>query len=155
MLQAHIRSLYDAEHRLCGLLPKLADRTESRDMRAGLRKGFESALRRVYALETLFSDIGESPQRESYPMIAELMGDIQELDAVPDDAARDLQLVTLLQRIQAYLLAGYGAARVCAKALDRAGVTEQLERMAHAERESAEAMWTLVEDKTRVGNGGN
>ena len=57
--------LYDAENRIVKALPKMADTATSPELKAAFNKHLKETMNHVQRLDTIFSELGRSPERET------------------------------------------------------------------------------------------
>jgi ferritin-like metal-binding protein YciE len=146
-------TLYDAERRIGRTVPRLSEAASAPDLRAVLetRRG-ESQLH-IARIELIFTHWGERrPLRES----AGLAGIVQEADErlhqelTPD--ARDAAIVGIVQRMDAYEIAGYGSARHWAIKLNRPDEARLLQETLDEEQRAAARLAAIVQSYAAEGS---
>ena len=139
-----LSDLYDAEAQTIRTLPRLRDAAHAPALRETLRQHTEQSRRHLERLQLIFTHWGEPcPSSRISPGLA---GIVQEADARLYQATtadtRDAAIIGVAQRIEHYEIAGYGAARACAKRLNRLDdvrlLQETLKEKGRADRELAE-----------------
>lgn len=138
--------LYDAEHRIAELLPKLADATDSRSLRTCYREQFERSMRRIFRIEAVCAQLGIKAQRATARMVERLVAEAEtSATGIEVPAVRDVALIGYVQKILSYCLAGYRSAKAWADALNKGCLAEALEAMAADESRSLDRFWSIVE----------
>lgn len=146
VMVGYLEQLYDAEHRLTELLPRLADATESEMLKTGYRAGFELTLRRLLRLEQVFRRLDLAPRREPSEVVEAMVLDAERrLREHEPGGGLDVYLISCVQRLQVYGLANYDASWVCANALGKDAIRLMLERAAGDGRRAVDDLWELAE----------
>ncbi len=119
-----LQDLYDAENQLIEALPKMAEASNS----AELREGFESHLQQTKGhaerLEQIFAGSGEEAKRKKCKAMKGLVAEGGEMiDEDFEGAVKDAGLIGAAQRVEHYEIAAYGTVRTFAELLgDQQGV---------------------------------
>jgi len=136
--------LYDAEVQLMRTLPRLSEAAYAPELRETLTQRCRESRLHLERIELIFTHWGERrPLRSS----AGLAGIVQEADerlnqeATPD--ARDTAIISVAQRIEHYLIAGYGSGRGCALRLNRRDEARLLQETLE-EEERADTRLTAI-----------
>jgi ferritin-like metal-binding protein YciE len=112
--------LYDAETQMIRTLPRLEEAARAPQLRAVLKEHCDESRMHLERLELIFTHWGE--RRREKPC-AGLAGIVQEADNCLNQEttgeARDAAIIGIAQRIEHYEIAAYGAARTCARRLNR------------------------------------
>jgi len=115
-----LEDLYDAERRLVGALPKMAESAHDPQLAGAFVQHLDQTGGHVTRLERIFQLIGQDPKRETCPAMKGLIQEAEEMvDATGDEIACDAALIAAGQRIEHYEMAGYGAARALAQRIGR------------------------------------
>lgn len=116
LLVHQLEDLYDAERRLIGALPKMAESAHDPQLAGAFVDHLSQTEGQVNRLERVFQLIGHDPKRETCPAMKGLIQEAEDMvDATGDDNACDAALIAAAQRIEHYEMAGYGAARALAR----------------------------------------
>jgi len=112
--------LYDAERQTIRTLPRLEEAAYAPELRATLRKHCDESRMHLERLDLIFTHWGERRHEKACAGIA---GIVQEADSCLNQErtreTRDAAIIGSAQRIEHYEIAAYGAARACARRLNR------------------------------------
>jgi ferritin-like metal-binding protein YciE len=112
--------LYDAERQMIRTLPRLEEAAHAPELRATLRKHCDESRMHLERLDLIFTHWNE--RRHEKPCVG-LAGIVQEADSCLNQETtretRDAAIIGIAQRIEHYEIAAYGAARTCARRLNR------------------------------------
>lgn len=115
---AQLQDLYSAEAQLIEALPKMAQAAEHDMLRTGFEEHLAQTEQHVQRLESIFSDLGESPGGHECEAMKGLIEEGEEiLKADGDAAVKDAALIAAAQRVEHYEIAGYGTVRTFAQHL--------------------------------------
>ncbi len=145
-LVEEIQDLYDAEHQLSRVLPRMANAVNDRNLRSVIEAHLEDARNRLTRLEEVFVLLRTQPRAKHCAGIA---GIIQHTcDALYADAApevTDARIIAGGQRVEHYEIAAYGTAVAWAEALELTEVAEILAQCLEEERAADEELSLLAE----------
>ena len=123
-----LQDIYDAEHRLTGALPKMAEKATSPQLAQAFRDHLQETERQIERLERVFEILGEKPKRKSCAAMKGLIEEGSEvLSATGDADVIDAALICAAQRVEHYEMAGYGCLRGLAKRLNMPEAIELLQ----------------------------
>ncbi len=146
-----LEDLYDAEKRLTGALPKMADAATSPQLVEALRQHETQTEIHVQRLENIFDRLGMRPQRETSEAMKGLIDEGQGMiNAKGDDAVRDAALIAAAQRVEHYEIAGYGTVRTYAQQLGFQDVAQTLQQTLNEEGETDKRLTQLAESSINV-----
>lgn len=129
LLIEQIEDLYDAEKRLCNVLPKMADAASDAQLAEAFRAHHRDTERHVDRLEQVFKLLGKEPSRETCDAMKGLIKEGESMmEAKGSPGVRDAALIAAAQRIEHYEIAGYGSARSFATQLGLSGVATVLQQ---------------------------
>ncbi|SRR5579884_1296826 len=110
-----LEDLYDAEKRIVNALPKMAETAAAPALRRAFQEHLEQTRHHVDRLDTIFRQLGRTPQREACEAMKGLLREGDEMiGAKGDPDVRDAALIAAAQRVEHYEMAGYGTARTFA-----------------------------------------
>lgn len=111
-----LKDLYDAEHRLTDVLPKMAEKASHASLKNALQHHLQETERQIERLEMIFEQLGHEPERVNCNAMVGLIAEGDEvLDAKGDADVLDAALIAAAQRIEQYEISGYGIARAFAQ----------------------------------------
>jgi len=142
-----LNDLHDAESQLIKTLPKLAKAASSKDLRLAFEKHLGQTQEHLQRLDRAFSLLQEKPK----PMTCKAMKGLLEegdemIQAVGDPALKDAGLISVVQRVEHYEMAGYGCARAYAEALGEEGAAELLQKTLDEVRSTDASFTELAEN---------
>lgn len=147
LLLEQLKDLYDGEQQQLKILPeldKLADSFELQEIIEYHRKETERQLKR---LEDIFRKLEEDPEGESCDGIKGLIKETMKLaERCKNPEVRDAGLITSLQHINHYEMAGYGTAIAYAKHLGRHDIGERLLETLREEKASDMGLSEIAEN---------
>ncbi|MBK8020767.1 MAG: ferritin-like domain-containing protein [Chloroflexi bacterium] len=118
LLIHELKDLYDAEHQIVEVLPKMESAASSTKLRAAIHNHLEQTRGQITRLESAFEMINQKPKRETCQGMKGLVKEGQmALDEEMDSPVRDAALISAMQRVEHYEMAGYGTVRTYAQLL--------------------------------------
>ena len=148
LLLEQLRDLYDGEQQQIAFLNDLTDATNSFELSEFLQYHLRETKRQMQRIETVLDDLKESPSGESCDGIKGLIKEAQKLaDRCLNNEARDAAIVTAIQHINHYEIAGYGTAIAYAKALERHEIAEILLETLREEKRADMGLSDLAENR--------
>jgi ferritin-like metal-binding protein YciE len=113
-----LRDLYSAETQLLTALPQMAAAASSKTLTAAFEQHLEETRHHVERLNTIFTELGQSPSGDTCVAMAGLIAEGNKIIQMSGDAdVKDAALIGAAQRVEHYEMAGYGVARTFAKEL--------------------------------------
>jgi ferritin-like metal-binding protein YciE len=144
LLVMELEDLYDAEKRLCDVLPKMAEAATSPSLKQAFHEHSQQTRRHVSRLEEVFSRLGRSASRETCDAMKGLIKEGSEIiDATGDADVKDAALIGAAQRVEHYEIAGYGTARTFAEHLGHPEIVRTLQ-MTLDEESKTDALLTQL-----------
>ncbi|CAN5684396.1 ferritin-like domain-containing protein [soil metagenome] len=124
-----LKDLYWAETQSLQLWPKIAAAATDADLRKALDDHIGKTHRHVERLKTVFDEIGVPAEAETCQAMRGLMAEVQDaINDYDDPAVRDVALITAVQRMEHYEMAGYGTVRTFADVLGYDNIVEVLQQ---------------------------
>lgn len=165
LLLEQLRDLYDGEQQQLQALMKLDGITDSYDLKEVIEFHYRETQKQVERLESIFEKLGEDPNGESCDGIKGLIKEAFKLaKRCKNPEVRDAGIVTSIQHINHYEMAGYGTALAYTKLLNRHDIgdllldnlREEKERDSElsriAEKEiNPDARWSIIVSKAGKG----
>jgi ferritin-like metal-binding protein YciE len=142
-----LRDLYDAENQLVKALPKMAENSNSDELREGFEEHLEQTRGHVERLEQIFEGLGEKPKGEKCKGMEGLVKEGSEiLDEDMEEETKDAAIIGAAQKVEHYDISGYGTARTYANLLGEREAAELLEQTLEEEKETDAKLTELAED---------
>lgn len=165
LLLEQLRDLYDGEQQQLAFLPKADKLASSFELDELIQLHQRETQRQLKRLDGIFDLLDEHPGGEKCDGIKGLILEALKLaERCKTPETRDAGLITAIQHINHYEMAGYGTAVSYAKALERHDVAEVLLDTLREEKEAdmglsdlaegqinADAKWTSIVDKIKGG----
>lgn len=143
---AGLQDIYDAEHQITQVLPKMAEAATSPTLKKAFEKHLAQTEGQVTRLEKVFGLLGEKPKRKpcvaTKGLIAEGNEHIKEVAKGP---VLDAVLIEGAQKIEHYEVASYGTARSYANQVGQAEIAALLEETPKEEEETDRVLTALAE----------
>ena len=137
LLAMELDDLYDAEQRLCTVLPKMAEAAHSESLKRAFEDHARETQRHVSRLEQIFVDIGRTSHNETCDAMKGLISEGQAIiDATGSPEVKDAALIGAAQRVEHYEIAAYGTAHSHASELGYNRVEELLQETLGEEKEA-------------------
>lgn len=127
LLMEQLRDLYDGEKQQLEVLDKFDRLADSFELEEIIEYHRKETIRQLERLETIFNMLNEKPQGEMCDGVKGLIKEALKLaDRCKNSEVCDAGLITSLQHINHYEIAGYGTAIAYAKELDLHDVAAEL-----------------------------
>ncbi|MBZ5604600.1 MAG: ferritin-like domain-containing protein [Acidobacteriia bacterium] len=146
-----LEDLYDAEHRIIRVLPKMSEAAQNSQLKQVFDKHLAETRRQVERLDTIFRQLGRTPERETCEAMKGLLREGEEMiDAKGDPSIRDAALIAAAQRVEHYEMAGYGTARSLATHLGNADAARLLQQTLDEEKAADSKLTEVAENAVNV-----
>jgi ferritin-like metal-binding protein YciE len=143
-----LKDLYSAEKQILKALPQMAEKATHQELRRAFEEHKATTEEQVRRLETIFSDLGQSPGGKKCKGMEGLIEEGEEiLQEQADPDVRDAALIGAAQRVEHYEIAGYGTARTYAKQLGFDKHADLLQRTLDEEGQTDERLTKLAEGR--------
>jgi ferritin-like metal-binding protein YciE len=141
-----LKDLYSAETQLLEALPKMADASNSPELKNAFREHLIQTKQHVDRLEQVFRKLGESPKGETCEGMKGLVKEGEAMIKMKGEPeVIDAGLIAAAQRVEHYEIAGYGTVRTYAELLGDAEAVRLLERTLQEEEEADEKLTEIAE----------
>lgn len=143
-----LKDIYNAEKQILQALPKMAEKANHQELKQAFQDHQRVTEEQVRRLETIFSDLGQSPSGKKCKGMEGLIEEGREVleeDADPD--VRDAALIAAAQRVEHYEIAAYGTARTYAQQLGFSNHADLLQRTLDEEGETDRLLTQLAENR--------
>lgn len=141
-----LRDLYDAEHQLLKSLPKLASAAVNEELQISLQDHLAETRGHVQRLEQIFDKLDLKPHGLKCEAMEGLLteaGQIMRHEA--DESVKDAGLIGVAQKIEHYVMAGYGCLRTWARLLGNDNQADLLQQTLDEEGELDRKLTELAE----------
>ena len=147
LLVEQIRDLYNAEKIQLIELPQIAEKASTRDLRLAINHHLEETKEQVVRLDKVAKKLGIVPVGEECEVMRGMIMDTWNLiNRSTDHEISDAAIVTSVQHINHYEIAGYGTASSYAKALGLNEISELLHETLEEEKKIDERLSLLAEE---------
>jgi ferritin-like metal-binding protein YciE len=146
LLLDHLKDLYDAEHQITKVLPKMAEAASSQQLKSAFNQHLKETENQIRRLEQVFDALGKKPSRRPCKAMKGLIEEGEELlqeDAAPE--VLDAGLIAAAQKVEHYEMAGYGAVRTYARVLGMPEAAELLQQTLDEEGNADKKLTQLAE----------
>lgn len=148
LLLEQLRDLYDGEQQQLDILPKLDELADSFELEEIVEYHRKETIRQKDRLEKIFRLLKEEPEGESCDGIKGLIRETLKLARrCKNSEVRDASIITSLQHINHYEMAGYGTAIAYAKQLKRHEIAEVLLETLREEKASDMGLSEIAENR--------
>lgn len=150
LMLEQLEDVYDAEHQIIEVLPKMADAATSPELKSAFKEHLSQSREHVKRLEKAFKSLGETPTRKTCNGMKGLLKEGDEmLKAKADSAVMDAGLIASAQRVEHYEMAGYGTLRTYAHLMNHTEAAE-LFQMTLDEEEMTDKKLSQIANKINV-----
>lgn len=151
LLVEQLEDLYDAEQRLVKALPKMAEASNSGQLRQAFETHLTETEGHVSRLERIFGQLGIEPKRETCQAMKGLIAEGEEMiGAKGNPDVKDAALIAAAQRVEHYEMSGYGSARTFAQRLGHNDVANTLQQTLREEGAADEKLTQIAESSVNV-----
>lgn len=148
LLLEQLRDLYDGEMQQVTFLEEQIDIAESFELNEFLSLHLKETKRQIRRINEVFEVLIEEPEGESCDGIKGLIKESKKLaNRCLNEEVRDAALITAIQHINHYEVAGYGTAIAYAKTLERHDIAELLLETLREEKRADMGLSTLAENQ--------
>ena len=146
-----LRDLYDGENQQITYLETQLDRANSFELNEFLAFNLKETQRQIRRIQSVFEMLDEEAEGEKCDGIKGLITEARKLsDRCLNEEVRDAALITAIQHINHYEMAGYGTAVAYAKALERHDVAEKLLESLREEKRADMGLSDLAENQVNI-----
>jgi len=111
LLLEELADLLNAENQLSQALPHMLEASQSLTLKLVIEAQLEVTKEHVNRLEDIFNNIGQNPQKVFCKAMKELIQESEDvLNKTDNGQARDIAIISMLQRVNQYEISGYGIA---------------------------------------------
>lgn len=140
-----LRRLYDAEGMLKDAIQKCSKHVKSEMLKAELMDYADSSRNKIIKLERAFNYLMKEPAGEKNVILRKMISDTQDmLKIVTTDETRDVMLLSCIQSINQYKMAGYRTALAFSIELQLDSVVDFLHEMVEWERKAERVFSKII-----------
>ena len=151
LLVEQLEDLFDAEQRLVKALPKMAEASNSSQLRQAFEQHLTETEGHVSRLERIFGQLGIEPKRETCQAMKGLIAEGEEMiGAKGSPDVKDAALIAAAQRVEHYEMSGYGSARTFAQRLGHTDIANTLQQTLREEAAADEKLTQIAESSVNV-----
>lgn len=146
-----LRDLYSAEQQIIKALPKLRKSCTHEELGEAFDTHLEQTREQVVRLERIFEDLGEKPTGKFCKGMEGLIAEANELlgeDAEPD--VLDAGMISSVQHVEHYEMAGYGTARTYAEMLGFEEHQQLLQQTLNEEEEADRLLTEIAQSSVNI-----
>lgn len=143
-----LKDILWAEQHLAEALPKLADASTSRQLKAAFEKHTRETEQQIETLEKVFELLEERPQAKKCEAMAGLIREANDIisQTDTDTYTRDAGLILTGQKVEHYEIATYGTLRIFALHMDEEKVAKLLTEILDNEKATDVALTKVAEN---------
>ncbi|WP_246716031.1 ferritin-like domain-containing protein [Aurantimonas sp. DM33-3] len=143
-----LQDIYYAEKQIAKVLPKMAKKAASEDLKAAFETHLEETKEQVTRLEEVFESLGKKPRAVKCDAIIGIIDEATELmDEVEDPETLDAAMVAAAQAVEHYEIARYGTLITWAGILGHKEAVAKLQETLKQEKATDEKLSKLAEVK--------
>lgn len=147
LMMEQLRDLYDGEQQQLDVLPKLDTLADAFELSEIIEYHRKETKKQIKRLREIFELLDEKPEGESCDGVKGLITEALKLaERCKNPEVRDAALVTALQHISHYEMAGYGTAIAYAQQLERHDVGALLLQTLREEKERDTGLTEIAEN---------
>jgi ferritin-like metal-binding protein YciE len=146
-----LRDVYDAEHQVLEVLPRMSDAAHDPELKSAFRDHIEKTRRHVQRLENVFNQEGEEPDRRTCHAMKGILREGEDLmKAKGDDATLDAALIAAAQRVEHYEIAVYGTLCAFARTMGKEDEARLLQEILDEESSTDRKLTEIAESRINV-----
>ncbi len=145
LMEHTIQDLYSAEKQALEVMPQLAQRVQSDQLRQAFQLHQRETEGQVVRLEQIARQMGIDPDGETCMAMQGLIEETQDLlDQLEDGPVADAAIIGAAQKMEHYEIASYGTARTLARQAGQEDVADLLETTLREEKAADEKLTTIA-----------
>ena len=146
LLATKLQMIYDAEQQGLEAMPLMAQQLSNPELQQAFETHRTQTQQQVQRLESLFQQMGQSPQRQECTSMRALIQEAQQtLGQIDDPSTRDAFLIGAQQAIEHHEIAAYGTARAWARQLGQTEAADLLQQTLAEEEQTDKLLSQLAE----------
>jgi ferritin-like metal-binding protein YciE len=147
-----LHDLYDAEHQLLDVLPRMAEAARGAALRAAFASHLDETRGHVARLQEAFTQMGVPPTRRRCAGIAGIIDEASKLlrGRDMDGAVLDAGLIAAAQKAEHYEMCGYGTCVAWARTLGLHQIASKLEETLVEEKAADQTLSDLAVQEVNI-----
>ena len=146
LLEEELKDIYSAEKQLLKVLPKMARRASSVELKSALTEHAEVTKRQIGRLEDVFESLGKPAKAKTCKAMQGLVDEASEImEEEGEDAVLDAGIIAAAQKVEHYEIASYGTVRTWARLTGQNEAAELLQETLDEEAETDKRLTALAE----------
>ncbi len=146
-----LQDLYGAEQQLLKVMPKMLEKTTSKELKAAFTKHMAETENQVTRLENVFQTLGMEAKAVKCKAMEGLLKEAEEfMGEDADKFVMDAGLIASAQRVEHYEIAGYGTACTYAKYLGHTEALNLLQETLSEEKKTDENLSYIAESSINI-----
>jgi ferritin-like metal-binding protein YciE len=147
LLTEQLQDLYSVEQQIIEALPKMIDKANSSQLKAGLSEHLQQTKGQLSRLDRIFDQIsGADREGQKCKGMEGIIKEGEEIvKAKGDPEVRDAGIISAAQRVEHYEIASYGCARTYAQLLGRDQWAQLLQQTLDEEKQADQKLNQLAE----------
>jgi len=142
-----LQDLYDSENQIIKAMPKLIRAANSSSLSSSLEQHLEITKNQAIQLEDVFNKFGQQPVGKKCKGMEGLLKEAEEiLKENMDSEVKDAAIISAVQKIEHYEIAGYGGVRTYAHLLGETQAANVLDRILSQEKDADVRLTALSEE---------
>jgi ferritin-like metal-binding protein YciE len=146
-----LKDLYSAERQLVKALPKMIKATKHPELKAAFKTHLQQTEEHAKRLELICNELGVTPRGKKCVGMVGLIEEGSELiKEKPNDDVLDAGLISAVQRVEHYEMAGYGTVRTYARQLGYESQAQLLQQTLDEEGATDHLLTDLAESRINI-----
>ncbi len=146
-----LQDLYGAEQQLLKVMPKMLEKTTSKELKEAFTKHKAETENQVTRLESVFQSLGMEAKAVKCKAMEGLLKEAEEfMGEDADKFVMDAGLIASAQRVEHYEIAGYGTACTYAKYLGHTDALNLLQETLSEEKKTDENLSYIAESSINI-----
>lgn len=145
-----LRDLYDAENQLIKALPKFIKAARSEKLKEAINEHLEETRGHLDRLDEIFNELDHTPKGKTCKGMKGAIDEAQELIKQADETVLDAALISAIQKMEHYEIAGYGCVRSYANLLGSSEVANLLQETLDEESQVDNKLTQLAEEVVNI-----
>jgi len=146
-----LADIYDAEKRLVKVLPKMAQKASTPELRSAFEDHVQKTRHHVERLEEIFQELGRDATGKKCKAMMGLISEGKDiLDKDIDPKIRDAGIVAAAQKVEHYEIAAYGTLRTLAETRGDRRAAQLLQETLDEEKEADQKLTQMAESSINM-----
>lgn len=146
LLEEELKDIYSAEKQLLKVLPKMAKKASSENLRDALEEHIDVTKSQIERLEEVFETLGKPAKAKTCKAMQGLLEEATEImEEDAEDAVMDAGIIAAAQKVEHYEIASYGTVRTWARLVGEEQAAELLQETLDEEGEADKRLTELAE----------